>query len=403
MRFESTPTRARPLPSAFDAQRTRAPLAPPPSAVPFCTRSPCRCDDQTNRWALRAYGIDKSVDSQGASAQVHWGGFTASDGARRVISKMLTIVEADRPTAEQVLADPWFGEGAALPSGALEGAAAAIAAAYQKRLLRRSVNRIARLPRGGSSASSSVVALGEPASPVAVDPAAGKDKESEAITRLSALFVEYGSPDATGDASTGGNAGGAGLAPDAAAMYASPLMRGNSVEPYMSYPAAAYTVSHAQLLRLLPATGVDDETLAELEARNFFRLVDHNNSGSLSWKEFLALAPLLLSIPMGELPDASLYLFFRIWDRSNDGLLQKEEVREMFAALRIAPSEDDLARAFASPEDALSVTSFIEFVKRSTPQNSAGHAVRLETSRGGDPDADVDMDGGAAGGAAARQ
>lgn len=309
---------------------------------------------------------------------------------------MLTISEADRPTAEQILTDPWFAEGAVLPSGALDGAAAAIAASYQKRLLRRSVNRIARLPRGGSAP----IPVGEPSSPVAVDPFAGKDKEREAISRLSSLFVEYGSPDTNNDASSGGTAG-ADLPPAAAAMYASPLMRGNSAEPYMAYAAASFVVSHDQLLRLLSAAGVDDETIVELEARNFFRLVDHNNSGSLSWKEFLALAPLLLGIPMGELPDASLYLFFRIWDRSNDGLLQKEEVREMFSALRIAPNEEDLNRAFASPEDALNVTSFIEFVKRSTPQNSVGHAVLMETSRGGD--ADQMEDGPVAGGAAARR
>ena len=106
---------------------------------------------------------------------------------------------------------------------------------------------------------------------------------------------------------------------------------------------------------------------------------------------------------MGKLPDASLQLFFRLWDSSNDGRLQKNEVREMFSALRLQSSEEDLQKAFPNDDVGLTWDAFLEFIKR--PSNSGADGARAtpaaqameETSRGGDADFD-----GPAGGAGAR-
>jgi serine/threonine protein kinase len=238
-----------------------------------------------------------------------------SESAADLIRRMLVKDPKRRPTAADVLGHPWLstpGTAAPQPDEVL----AELARARLRRLLQKSVSSIARLPFAGAPALSKLaehhVAAAHAAQWAGVDPfiaAIGEIFNAAVGAREDQEPVDVSRP--------------------------APFLRGASAGAALY--ASRFSIPHEGLGGVLKAIGIDGEQVDSLlGSHNLFAVLDVDGNGRISWREFLALVPLLVgATPVGQLPVASLHLFFSLWDASRDGTLDRDELTTMLTALQI--------------------------------------------------------------------
>jgi serine/threonine protein kinase len=235
-----------------------------------------------------------------------WGQISAR--AKDVIRFMLNPDPSSRPSMQQVLSHPWFNEPAPtvpLDARVREGLAVISARAGRVRAARMFKATITYRPEAGRAANLCGILSGNSS----IDASELTRAFQEAATSYSSRNLIGLSPQESG------------------------AIAGHSAQ---AHPEMAIDV--AGLRAVLLKVGINSELVDELiSTHRLFEALDVDRSGSVDWREFIALIPLLVgsSVPISSLPDATLALYFSLWDTNKDGKLQRDELVHMLIALNI--------------------------------------------------------------------
>ena len=241
-----------------------------------------RAHEDADSRSLTALICGADVDAAFQQWPVMWKNVSAS--ARDLIKRLLVANEADRITMADVLRHPWIANVA--PRSLLPGVATLrpLVAREKLRKVVRLITAANRFRHLGGEKSSPLAGKAAPRDGVGLDAfvtafrhAAGGESEID-IDGLRAVMLELGVPQA-------------------------------SIEDLFG--------SH-----------------------HIFEAVDVDHNGKIDWREFLALVPLLSgssAVPLRDLSNETLKLFFSVWDSSGDGKLDSGELANMLAALHVDP------------------------------------------------------------------